>query len=242
MAEPTGDPAILGLDNVRLELPLAGLGSRTLAVAIDYFLLFLLLALWFTAGLGLMPLVGISGGWVLGVLTLGSFLLQWSYFAAFEIAAGGQTPGKMMVGLRVVSRRGGRTTPAAILVRNFIRTLDVLVAAPIMAIDRRSRRLGDFVAGTLVVHHRDDRLAPMQLGRHPASWGAREVAVVESFLRRAELMDRETATEMAERLLRWIADTEPAFWAEVEPSLAGSEDRVGELRQALAAGLEQSRL
>ena len=237
MSPSGGDPAILGLDNVRLELPLAGLGSRTLAVAIDYFLLVLLLALWLTAGLALMPLVGISGGWVLGVLTLGSFLLQWGYFATFEIAAGGQTPGKMLVGLRVVSRRGGRTTPAAVLIRNFIRTLDILVGVPIMAIDRRSRRLGDFVAGTLVVHHRDDRRGPVQLGRHPAGWGAREVAVVESFLRRAELMDGEAASGLADQLLRWIAETEPGFWAEVEPGLAGSEDRVGELRQALKAGV-----
>ena len=229
-----GDPAILGIDNVRLELPIAGLGSRTLAASIDHFLLFLLQVLWLAFGVVLMPRAGMSTGWVIGILTLGAFGLQWGYFAAFEIALAGQTPGKLAVGLRVVSRVGGRTTPAAILIRNFVRTFDILVGIPIMAVDRRARRLGDFIGGTLVVHHRDDRHERAQLGRHPPGWGAREVAVVESFLRRAELMDQERARSLADRLLRWIETTEPAFWTEVAPRLE-SEDRVLVLRQVLEA-------
>ena len=229
------DPAILGIDNVRLELPIAGLGSRTLAASIDHFLLFLLQVLFLVAGIVLLPQMDMATGWVIAILTLGIFVLQWGYFAAFEIITNGQTPGKLAVGLRVVSRVGGRTSPAAILIRNFIRTFDIVVGIPIMAVDRRARRLGDFIAGTLVVHHRDDRREQAQLGRHPSEWGAREVAVVESFLRRAELMDRKGAQNLADRLLRWIEVSEPTFWAEVEPGLIDSEDRVLVLRQALGA-------
>ncbi len=227
------NPAVLGIDNVRLELPIAGLGSRTLAAAIDHFLLFLLQALWMTAGVAIMPQVGVPIGWVFGILLLGIFALQWSYFAAFEIVLSGRTPGKLAVGLRVVSKVGGRTTPAAILIRNLIRTFDILVGIPVMAVDPRARRLGDFIAGTLVVHHRDDRREYAQLGRHPAGWGAREVAVVESFLRRTELMDREGAQGLADRLLGWIETTEPDFWQKIAPTLIDSEDRVLVLRQAL---------
>jgi uncharacterized RDD family membrane protein YckC len=230
------DPAILGIDNVRLELPIAGLGSRTLAASIDHFLLFLLQVVWLATGVVLLPRVGLDTGWVIGILTLGVFALQWGYFATFEIVIDGQTPGKLAVGLRVVSKVGGRTSPAAILIRNFIRTFDILVGIPVMAVDRRARRLGDFIAGTLVVHHRDDRHERAQLGRHPSGWGAREVAVVESFLRRAELMDGAGAQSLADRLLRWIETSEPAFWAGVEPGLIESEDRVLVLRQALEAG------
>ena len=231
----SSDPAILGIDNVRLELPVAGLGSRTLAASIDHFLLFLLQVVWLTAGLVLLARTGMSSGWVMGILILGVFALQWGYFAGFEIAIGGQTPGKLAVGLRVVSTVGGRTSPAAILIRNFIRTFDILIGIPIMAVDRRARRLGDFIAGTLVVHHRDDRRERAQLGRHPSGWGAREVAVVESFLRRAELMDSDGAQHLAEKLLRWIETSEPGFWGEVEPGLIDSEDRLLVLRQALEA-------
>ena len=233
---PAGsDPAILGLDNVRLDLPLAGVGSRTLAAFLDHFLLFLLQALWLTAGLVLLPRAGIGTGWMLATLGLGYFLLQWSYFAAFEIGLDGRTPGKQAVGLRVVSQRGGRSSKAAILVRNFLRPFDIVLGIPIMAVDRRSRRLGDFVAGTLVVHHRDQDEETTQLGRHPASWGAREVAVLEAFLRRAEVLDGGTARELADRLLRWIADSEPDFWSEIEPGLIETDDRVLLLRQVLRA-------
>ena len=232
---PASDPAILAIDNVRLDLPIAGLGSRTLAASIDHFLLILLQLLWVTAGLVLLPRLGISFGWTTAALTLGFFMLQWSYFAAFEIAMGGRTPGKLTVGLRVVSRAGGRTTPAAILIRNFIRTFDILIGIPIMVIDRRARRLGDLVAGTLVVHHRDDPAEPAQLQRHPEAWGPREIAVVESFLRRAEALEPATAHRLAQDLLRWIAEKAPGFWAEVEPSIVASDDPVLTLRQALGA-------
>ena len=220
---------------MRLELPLAGLGSRTLAASIDHFLLLLLQVLWIATCAAILPQTGLAAGWVIAILILGVFVLQWGYFAAFEIALAGRTPGKIAVGLRVVSRVGGRTTAAAILVRNFIRTFDMLIGIPIMAVDRRSRRLGDFIAGTLVVHHRDDRHEAAQLGRHPAGWGAREIAVVESFLRRVELMDSDAAQHLAQRLLGWIESTEPAFWAEVEPALIDAEDRVLMLKQALEA-------
>ncbi|MEM7354980.1 MAG: RDD family protein [Acidobacteriota bacterium] len=227
------DAAILALDNVRLDLPFATIGSRTLAASIDHCLLLLLQLVWVAAGVVLLPQLGISFGWVAGALTLGFFLLQWSYFAAFEIAMGGRTPGKLAAGLRVVSRVGGRTTPAAILIRNFLRTFDILIGIPLMAIDRRARRLGDLVGGTLVVHHRSDSEEPVQLQRHPPSWGAREITVVESFLRRAEALEAATAQHLATDLLRWIETTEGDFWAEVQPTLAPSDDPAETLHQIL---------
>lgn len=229
-------PGILGLDNVRLELPIAGIGSRSLAALIDHFLLFLLQLVWVAGALVLLPQLGLPDGWTFATLTVGYFLLQWSYFAAFEIALAGRTPGKLAVGLRVVSRGGGRSSATAILVRNFLRTLDLLVGIPMMAVDRRSRRLGDLVAGTLVVHHRDAGDASIQLSRHPVSWGAREVSVVEAFLSRARYLDGASAGEMADRLLRWIRASEPGFWAEIEPHLAVTGDPVATLREALGAG------
>ncbi len=230
------DPAILGLDNVRLDLPLAGAGSRVLAGCIDLALLFLLLMIWWVGGALLLGGLGLGFGWTFALLLLGGFLLQWGYFAILEILMEGRTPGKLAVGLRVVSHRGGRTTATAILVRNLLRALDIFVGVPMMAIDRRCRRLGDLVAGTLVVHQRESDAAESQLGRHPASWGAREVAVVESFLRRAEKLDRPRAEEMADRILRWIERREPGFWAETELPPATAGDRVLTLRRVLEVG------
>ncbi len=232
---PSAGGTVIGLDNVRLELPLAGVGSRTLAAAIDHALLAFLQIIWIFGGIALAGAISL-GGWSVALIFLGFFFLQWGYFALFEMFMDGQTPGKLAVGLRVVSSQGGRATAAAFIVRNFLRTFDIFIGLPIMAIDRNSRRLGDAVAGTLVVH---DREGPeeVELGRHPASWGSREVAVAESFLRRAPLMESQLAQDFGYRLLRWIQRQEPAFWDEhsggVDP---GAADKVALLRKTLGAG------
>ncbi len=230
------DAAIYGLDNVRLELPFAGIGSRTLAAALDHCLLAMLQLVWIFGGAVFLGMFGL-GGWGIGLLLVGFFLLQWGYFAGFEIVLDGQTPGKLAVGLRVVSHRGGRSTAAAFLVRNFLRSFDYFIGLPLMAVDRHARRLGDLVAGTLVVHHRRSAEGEVELGRLPASWGAREVVVVESFLRRASAMETQRAERLAARLLDWIERREPDFWAAIEPTAAAG-GRVAALRQALEATTE----
>lgn len=219
---------------MRLELPLAGVGSRILAVVIDTLVLLVLIAVWWVAGLAVSRLTRIAGlgfGWVVALLMLGSFLLQWGYFAAFELATGGRTPGKMALGLRVVTRHGGRAGVAAVLLRNLLRTLDLLIGVPVMAIDRRSRRVGDVVAGTLVAH---EQLVPegaeVALGRIPAGWGGREVAVVEGFLRRAPLLEPGRAEPLARQILDWLAAQDPSLAAtEAERAMP-----VAALRQRLA--------
>jgi uncharacterized RDD family membrane protein YckC len=227
---PTG-AEILGLDNVPLELPIAGVGSRTLAGLVDYLLLLALLGVWWTAGLATMGLFALAQGWFWAILVLGSFLIQWGYFAVLEIVMQGQTPGKNVVGLRVVADRGGRASAGALLVRNLIRALDLVFGLPAMAVDRRSRRLGDMAPGA------GDEVA---LRRLPAGWGAREVVVAESFLRRADRMEPRRAQELAGKLLGWIAREESELVAaagepEVLAGLSPGEDRVALLRRLLRA-------
>lgn len=235
---PTG-AEILGLDNVPLELPLAGVGSRTLAALVDYLLLLTLLGVWWTGGIVTMGLFDLAQGWFWATLFLGSFVIQWGYFAVLEILMHGQTPGKSVVGLRVVASRGGRASAGALLVRNLIRAVDVAFGLPVMAIDRRSRRLGDMAAGTLVIHERPPGDGEeVAIGRLPAGWGAREVVVVESFLRRADRMEPWRAQKLAEKLLGWIAREKSDFVAaagedETLADLSPGDDRVGLLRRLL---------
>lgn len=214
---PADDGEILGLDNVRLELPLAGAGSRALAITVDMLCVMILGLLWLAAGGVVSGFLGLGSGWVIALLMIGSFLLQWSYFAGFEIATEGQTPGKRVVGLRVTSGHGGRASVAAIVVRNLLRSIDMLIGVPLMLFDRRSRRLGDLVAGTVVVHHRpvvESELAP--LGSIPDGWSPREVALAESFLRRVESLEPRRAQRFAARILR-LALPDPAVDEAAEP-------------------------
>ena len=80
--QPRG--TVLGIDNIPLDLPVAGLGSRVLAALIDYLAVALLGALLGFAALGVGTATGRAGlGWLL--FAAGFFLLQWGYFAARSI-------------------------------------------------------------------------------------------------------------------------------------------------------------
>ncbi len=219
--------SILGLDNIRLELPVASVGSRSLAAFLDYLILAALGFAWIlVVAFAIAPLLP---DWSPVFLILGFFLLQWGYFAGFEIVAGGRTPGKMALRLRVVTAEGGTAGTAALLIRNLIRPADLVFGVPLMAIDSLARRLGDRFAGTLVVHDRGREAAPV-LGRVPPGWGARELAVVEAFLARAKSLDDTAASwQMADRILARIRADAPQLLAGIDTK----RDPVAALRQAL---------
>jgi uncharacterized RDD family membrane protein YckC len=222
--------SILGLDNIRLDLPIAGIGSRSLAAFLDYLAVMVLAFVWlFLVGL-LMTLLT-KPGWVPALFIIGWFLLEWGYFAGMEIATGGRTLGKMAVKLRVVTAEGGTPGPGALLARNLVRSLDLIFGILLMVLDPLSRRLGDRLGGTVVVHDRPPEAAPV-LGRVPPGWGPRELALVEAFLARAGGMDDMAATwEMADRILDRLRRDAP----ELLEGLDTRNDPIGSIRRALQA-------
>ena len=230
MAEsPPPDEAVLALDNVRLDLPVAGAATRTLAAALDYLIVTVLTVAWVLGGVGLAALFDFGTGAVIAVVIVGIFLIQYGYFAAMELATGGQTVGKRALGLRVVTRDGARAGTAAILVRNVVRTIDVLIGVPMMMADTLSRRLGDRLAGTLVVHT-EAATREVLVRRVPRGWTGAHVATAEEFLRRSADLEPPRAQAMARQLLAAIQRDDPAL-------LDGdaSADPVGALRRALDA-------
>lgn len=220
--------SILGLDNIRLDLPIAGIGSRSLAAFLDYLGLMVLSLLWALLCVGILA----RATQTLGVVVLlgGLFLLDWGYFAGQEIATRGRTLGKRAMRLRVVTAEGGTPGAGALLIRNLVRSLDLLVGAPLMVFDPLSRRLGDRLAGTLVVHERPLEGGPL-LGRVPPGWGPRELAVVESFLARAGTLEDPLRRQMAERILDAVRRDAPELLAGAPPAA----DPVAALRQAFEA-------
>ena len=206
-------------EQIALEFPLAGAGSRFLALAIDSFVqiaillvlaLIALLALWFRS-LGFQSLAT----WVLAVLILLAFFLYYGYFAAFESLWGGQTPGKRVVGLRVISVTGQPITTFDALLRNLLRIVDQMpgiYAVGLLSIffTSRNQRLGDLVAGTVVVQELGLPQADLQSTQVPTTrLGAarltiEEVEVIQAFLtRRADLPDYlrgRTAAQLADRI------------------------------------------
>ena len=145
-------------EQIELAYDIAGIGSRFLAALVDHVIVAILLSLGsVTLALALDSLgVGLDTLLVLSIFFIVIYLSICAYFIFFETTWNGQTPGKRLVGIRVV-RTGGR--PIGFLgsaIRNLIRLADFLpvlygVGMITMFVDRRARRLGDFAAGALTL-------------------------------------------------------------------------------------------
>jgi len=163
--EPIGDQ--LNIDTpelVAIEMPLAGIGSRFIAILVDYLIWgFVFLILGIVAAIVIPALHffgGVSANWAIGIFVLIVFLLQWGYFALFEAFGNGRTPGKRVARIRVIHQSGRGINFVEALARNLVRFVDYFpgfYAVGIVAIflSRRNQRLGDMVAGTLVVRDRE---------------------------------------------------------------------------------------
>jgi uncharacterized RDD family membrane protein YckC len=163
--EPIGDQ--LNIDTpelVAIEMPLAGIGSRFIAILVDFLIWgFVFLILGIVAAI-IIPALhffgGVSANWAIGIFVLIVFLLQWGYFALFEAFGNGRTPGKRVARIRVIHQSGRGINFVEALARNLVRFVDYFpsfYAVGLVAIflSRRNQRLGDMVAGTLVVRDRE---------------------------------------------------------------------------------------
>jgi uncharacterized RDD family membrane protein YckC len=148
---------------VAIEMPLAGLGSRFIALLIDtliWFAGFLVLSLLFWAvAPAIFQFSKLSYQWAVALVTLVTFLLNWGYFTLFEAFWNGRTPGKRVAHIRVIQRTGRAIGLFESMARNFIRYIDQIpfcyaVGVVAMFSTKQHQRLGDLAAGTLVVRDR----------------------------------------------------------------------------------------
>jgi uncharacterized RDD family membrane protein YckC len=154
---------VLTTEKVPFSYRVAGLGSRLLAWLVDLGFLVLLGFLGYLMGMVLemgRPGLGVA------LILLWQFVLMWAYFLLFEWLWQGQTPGKRLVGLRVIQWRGTAISFYQSAVRNVLRMVDFLpggygLGVAVAACNREGRRLGDLAADTLVVHV-ERRRPPLQ--------------------------------------------------------------------------------
>lgn len=210
-------------EQVRLEYSLAGLGSRFMAIAVDtlcQLIMFLILGLAMAIAVPALSGLGPRGGlWAAALSVIGSFLLFWGYFTFFEIIWNGQTPGKRQAKIRVIKENGRPISAYDAFLRNLVRVVDLMpgiyvVGVCSIALSRQNKRLGDFAAGTVVVHDASaDDLAPATIdvsstapsaGYQTSRIAVEDLELVEAFLqRRFDLppeVRAQTARNIAERL------------------------------------------
>jgi uncharacterized RDD family membrane protein YckC len=158
-------------EHVQLQFALASLGNRFLACAIDHALQVAALILTLIVATSVSTEIDrfttttinkITAGnlWVTALTSLVTFIILFGYFAIFEALWSGQTPGKRWMRLRVIKEDGRPINAFEALARNLLRSADAL-PPPLYSIgvlfvfaSSRGKRLGDFVAGTVVVKER----------------------------------------------------------------------------------------
>jgi uncharacterized RDD family membrane protein YckC len=149
---------------VSIELPLAGIGSRFIALLVDYliwgagFVLVMILA--FLLLPALHTFNRISAQWAEAIVIFIVFLFNWGYFTLFEAFWNGRTPGKRVAKIRVIQRSGRSIGLVESMARNLVRYVDQLpffyaVGVITMFVTQQHQRLGDLAAGTLVVRDRE---------------------------------------------------------------------------------------
>jgi uncharacterized RDD family membrane protein YckC len=210
-------------EQTSLDFAIAGIGSRFLALALDTLIQVLL---GFIVGIGGTMAIGAlaevlpkSAMWGFALLVLFYFLLYFGYFAFFEIIWNGQTPGKRKAGIRVIKDSGRPLTAAESIARNLLRIVDLLPAFYALGIasallTKENKRLGDFVAGSLVVRESSlSELKPIwQTAQAPtrpclaplgaANLTAEESALIDSFLTRRSELDYDVRVRMAEQIFQ----------------------------------------
>jgi len=164
-------------EGVDLELRIAGAGLRFGALLVDLMLILAALLLFSLS----MLWVGVASqsDVAMVVWMLGAFVLRTFWFIGFELGARAATPGKRLMGIRVVARDGGRLTADAVVARNLIRELELFLPLMMLGVgaaedmvsgwvmlagilwsltlslfllfNRDRMRMGDLIAGTWVV-------------------------------------------------------------------------------------------
>jgi uncharacterized RDD family membrane protein YckC len=149
---------------VSIEMPLAGIGSRFIALLVDYLIwgagLLVLLVLAAMVLPAMHTFSRISEQWTIAIAIFFVFLVNWGYFTLFEAFWNGRTPGKRVARIRVIQRSGRAIGLFESMARNLVRYVDQIpsfyaVGVIAMFVTRQHQRLGDLAAGTLVVRDRE---------------------------------------------------------------------------------------
>ncbi|MBL4950710.1 RDD family protein [Neobacillus sp. YIM B02564] len=150
---------------VSLQFRLAGLGSRAAAFIIDQILLgiinvaIVILLIVVIQGMSSLPAFLENSTVPIAIAIIALFIINYGYFFVCEYFSGGRTLGKKLVGIRVIQDNGHSITLLSSFIRNLLRLIDSLPTGYFLGIimvffHSKHKRLGDLVAGTIVVHER----------------------------------------------------------------------------------------
>lgn len=166
---------LLTPEGVTFDLQIAGRGERLGALGLDLFFMSMAISALYIL---LIPLFYSNANLDIGLtlILFLAFIVRILYFLHFELAWQGRTPGKRILGLRVIDRRGGELLPSSIIARNLTREVEiflpislllsvnpetglqklillgwVLTVTALPFFNREHLRAGDLIGGTIVI-------------------------------------------------------------------------------------------
>jgi uncharacterized RDD family membrane protein YckC len=192
---------------VEFRYQLAGPAARTFAFSLDALIKIACLAVIYA----LLPMYLGELGWGFFLVTL--FAVEWGYFILFEILMNGQSPGKRMSRLRVISENGTPLTWQQSVLRNLLRPADQLplfyaVGGMVMLFTKRFQRLGDLAAGTIVVIENPASVPPPRLAVEEAELLVEQIPAAlraDPELRKAALLYASKRNALSRPLCRELA-------------------------------------
>jgi len=186
-------------EGISIAMRPAGFAVRTTAFLIDALIRIMIFA-------AFSQLLRTAGHLGVGLLLIAAFVISWLYPVIFELLPAAATPGKRTMGLSVMMANGLPITPAACLIRNLLRAVDMLplcygFAVVSMLLRADGRRLGDLAAGSVVVYRaetpRMGGFAPAEPVAPPLPLSQRQRAAITAFAWRAARLTPERAEEIA---------------------------------------------
>ena len=220
-------------DAVEVELPVAGIGSRSYAFLIDWHFRFLLALAWLALVAVLLGILSPAEDFVSPLLEAGKVAwyagllpaaaIYFLYHPLLEIVMQGRTPGKRMAGIRIVTERSLTPDAGALIIRNFFRLVDSFPAFYVLGlvvamITARQVRIGDLAAGTLLVYdsgkHSLDFDGVIGSSSLRLSPGDREL--LDDLLERWRGLDAPLRRSLAEKFLARIGEPLPQGSTEAE--------------------------
>ncbi|GAP97459.1 RDD family protein [Leptolyngbya sp. NIES-2104] len=216
-------------ESVELEFTLAGIGNRTIALVVDYLI-------WGAVLIGLLIFWGLLSVqlerylpnnrsielWISAISLLISFTVYTGYFVIFETLWRGQTPGKRYSKIRVIRDDGQPAGVTQAILRALIRPIDdtFFIGLLLIVLTKREKRLGDLIAGTLVIQEErsiissnfaispeaeslaDELLATQRLNTLLPD----DFAVIREYLQRRSMLDTKAKTDLSLKLARQTKD------------------------------------
>lgn len=230
-------------EGVTVELVLAGAGSRGLAQLVDGIVQFILWIAAFAVIAGVSdaddvdPFSPTNSDEVfvaVALFALVIFGITFLYDVLFETLGSGRTPGKRVMGLRVVRVGGGPVGFLSSSIRNLVRIVDALPGVYLVGLitivaSSKNQRLGDLAAGTLVVRERTEARDLSRAAWTPpattppatvdvSTVTAEDLATIRKFLERRDSLGQAAraslASDLAWRLAPKVAGTDPSIGPE----------------------------